>query len=255
MERLGCGVREDVMHVELGALRMGASDGRRAGDRARGRARVQHVGHAGVGPTTSNHFQTRPTPPTRPHVTSAPPARRVARVAPPPWRGRVLIPALSYPTPTAIAHPLLSLLMATTLLAQMRTALVVDVDSMDPDVAARHTSATERFCDMTSNQAIVYSESIRPERLPLFKEAVQKARASGEDLDEQRIVDDAVDLFVRRLAQTSPLSILIDSPLDRPPREGCLPAPHRPRPRPDIPCGCLRYRGDHRPRKTPRFRL
>ncbi|ETW75968.1 hypothetical protein HETIRDRAFT_481526 [Heterobasidion irregulare TC 32-1] len=91
--------------------------------------------------------------------------------------------------------------MATTLLAQTRTALVVDVDSMDPDVAARHTSATERFCDMTSNQAIVYSESIRPERLPLFKEAVQKARARGKVLNEQRIVDDAVDLFTVLLAK------------------------------------------------------
>lgn len=42
-----------------------------------------------------------------------------------------------------------------TLLDQIRGLLTVDVDSMDPAVAVRHTSDSIKFVDMTSNQAIV----------------------------------------------------------------------------------------------------
>ncbi|THH19656.1 hypothetical protein EW146_g1563 [Bondarzewia mesenterica] len=94
--------------------------------------------------------------------------------------------------------------MSNTLLSATRSQLVVDVDSMNPDVAARHTTSTEHFCDMTSNQAIVYSEAVRAERATLFKEAVQQSQASSHDLndhDQQRIVDDAADLFTVFLAK------------------------------------------------------
>ncbi|KAK7031273.1 hypothetical protein VNI00_013524 [Paramarasmius palmivorus] len=53
--------------------------------------------------------------------------------------------------------------MSDTLLSQIRSLVTVDIDSMDPEIAARHTKDI-KFCDMTSNQAIVYSEALRPER-------------------------------------------------------------------------------------------
>ncbi|PCH36836.1 aldolase [Wolfiporia cocos MD-104 SS10] len=77
------------------------------------------------------------------------------------------------------------------LLSVVRSRVVVDVDSMDPSVAARYTTETQRFCDMTSNQAIVYSEAAKSERATVFKTACEKARASGLDLETQVI--DALD--------------------------------------------------------------
>lgn len=47
--------------------------------------------------------------------------------------------------------------MPSTLLSQLRDRVVIDVDSMDPDVARRLTKEA-RFCDMTSKQAIALAE-------------------------------------------------------------------------------------------------
>jgi len=85
------------------------------------------------------------------------------------------------------------------LLSYVRTQVTVDVDSMDPAVAARHTGVTEKFCDMTSNQAIVYSEAAKPERAELFKSACQKAHSTGLSIEEQ--ISHALDILTVLLAK------------------------------------------------------
>jgi transaldolase len=81
---------------------------------------------------------------------------------------------------------------STTLLAQVREFLTVDVDSMDPDVAARY----DKFCDMTCNQAIVHGQAVRPERRGLLAAAVEYAQkhyqTQGEEFEQ-----DVVDVLVR----------------------------------------------------------
>ncbi|KAH9944381.1 aldolase [Epithele typhae] len=88
-----------------------------------------------------------------------------------------------------------------TLLADIRSRLVVDVDSMDPDVAARHTNIAAKFCDMTSNQAIVYGEATRPERAELFKKACDHIRSTNAELDIDTQVSNAIDLLTVLLAK------------------------------------------------------
>ncbi|KAJ7641934.1 hypothetical protein FB45DRAFT_901388 [Roridomyces roridus] len=46
----------------------------------------------------------------------------------------------------------------TSLLAQIRGLLTIDVDSMDPAFAARYSTPL-KFCDMTSNQALVHAQA------------------------------------------------------------------------------------------------
>lgn len=84
------------------------------------------------------------------------------------------------------------------LLSHVRAQLVVDVDSMNPDVAVRHTTDTHSFCDMTSNQAIVYGEAVRPEQAGVFNAAVAQIRSGETQLDIETQVSDAVDLLVCR---------------------------------------------------------
>lgn len=71
------------------------------------------------------------------------------------------------------------------LLSQIRGIVTVDVDSMDPDVAVRHTHPSESFHDMTSNQAIVWNETRRPERQHDVKEAIAYVKAQGLDLSAE----------------------------------------------------------------------
>ena len=85
--------------------------------------------------------------------------------------------------------------MANTLLDDVRTQVTVDVDSMDPAVAAKHTDDVVRFCDMTSNQAIVFGEASRPERAVVLQAACQ--RVQGSDIDHEQQVTDALDILVR----------------------------------------------------------
>ncbi len=77
------------------------------------------------------------------------------------------------------------------LLDTLRDQITLDVDSMDPEVAAKYEHT---FTDMTSNQAIVYSEAIRPERANALKAACEQAKATGLDIDHQ--LSDALDLLV-----------------------------------------------------------
>ncbi|KAJ6596681.1 hypothetical protein B0H10DRAFT_2088439 [Mycena sp. CBHHK59/15] len=105
----------------------------------------------------------------------------------------------------------------TTLLAQVCALVTVDVDSMDPDVAARY-STPSKFCDMTSNQAIVHGQAVRPERRELLEAAVDYVRKytnSDGEAFEQDVVDVLTVLLAKQVyphltgnvhAQTSPSS-------------------------------------------------
>lgn len=85
----------------------------------------------------------------------------------------------------------------TTLLSQIRTLITVDVDSMNPDVAARHADSSGPFCDMTSNQAIVYNEAIRPESAHVVNAALEYARSTSAGLDDPGdLLQNAVDVLV-----------------------------------------------------------
>ncbi|EJF66699.1 aldolase [Dichomitus squalens LYAD-421 SS1] len=88
------------------------------------------------------------------------------------------------------------------LLSYVRSRVIVDVDSMDPAVAARHTAGDgARFCDMTSNQAIVYGEVARPDRAELLEKACAQVRSSEAELDIEAQVSDAIDLLTVLLAK------------------------------------------------------
>ncbi|THH34027.1 hypothetical protein EUX98_g88 [Antrodiella citrinella] len=84
--------------------------------------------------------------------------------------------------------------MSVTLLTQLRERLVVDVDSMDPAVAANH-SKDARFCDMTSNQGIALAEASRPDRARVLTAACLKVKESipSGSLEEQ--VTTALDIL------------------------------------------------------------
>jgi transaldolase len=95
---------------------------------------------------------------------------------------------------------------ATTLLAQVRALVTVDVDSMDPDVAARY-STPNKFCDMTSNQAIVHGQAARPERSDLLKAAVEYVRSQAK-ADAATFEQDVVDVLVSSELRSQPLTVL-----------------------------------------------
>ncbi|KAI0732392.1 aldolase [Fomitopsis betulina] len=89
---------------------------------------------------------------------------------------------------------------ASDLLSYVRSQVTVDVDSMDPAVAARHTSDTAKFSDMTSNQAIVFGEASKSDRADLLREACAlAARNNASNLDLQ--VDNALDILTVLLAK------------------------------------------------------
>jgi len=93
--------------------------------------------------------------------------------------------------------------MLETLLSQIRQLVTVDVDSMDPAHAARHTSPEKGllFCDMTSNQAILGGQAERLENRDLVKEAIQEVKASyeasGEKKQGEEFAMDVIDVLVR----------------------------------------------------------
>ncbi|KAJ3563222.1 hypothetical protein NP233_g9084 [Leucocoprinus birnbaumii] len=85
--------------------------------------------------------------------------------------------------------------MATSLLQQLRSLVVVDVDCMDPDVAKRHFTPQEQFEDMTSNQALVLAEAIKPENVDLVKEAIAYVQGKGLDQDPDNFKLDVLDVI------------------------------------------------------------
>ncbi|KAF9023272.1 aldolase [Hymenopellis radicata] len=96
-----------------------------------------------------------------------------------------------------------------TLLDQIRSIVAIDVDSMDPAVAKRHTTDTVKFLDMTSNQAIVMGNA-SPE---VLQRAVDYAKSKGGDVTVERVVHVLTVLLAKQVlpylsgnvhAQTSP---------------------------------------------------
>ncbi|KAF7979300.1 hypothetical protein HWV62_43016 [Athelia sp. TMB] len=89
----------------------------------------------------------------------------------------------------------------TTLLSQISEIVTIDVDSMDPVDAARHTSTSFKFCDMTSNQAIVQGQASRPERSQLLDAAVDSVISKHRGTDQNQVVDEILDTLTVLLAK------------------------------------------------------
>ena len=105
---------------------------------------------------------------------------------------------LSVPSEPSTALHLLSLdlndMPNASLLDYVRQHIIVDVDSMNPQVAARSSTENVKFCDMTSNQAIVFNEATNPSSRHVFEAACQDAKSSDRSLEDQ--VTDALDILV-----------------------------------------------------------
>ncbi|KAF5364750.1 hypothetical protein D9758_009309 [Tetrapyrgos nigripes] len=97
--------------------------------------------------------------------------------------------------------------MPETLLSQIRQLVTVDVDSMDPADAARHTSPENGllFCDMTSNQAILGGQAERPENADLVKQAIEEVKAtykeSGAKKEGEAFAMDVIDVLTVLVAK------------------------------------------------------
>ncbi|EKM75665.1 hypothetical protein AGABI1DRAFT_132057 [Agaricus bisporus var. burnettii JB137-S8] len=91
--------------------------------------------------------------------------------------------------------------MATSLLHQLRSLLLIDVDSMDMRVSQRNTSDTEKFQDMTSNQALAYNEIIRPENAELVRQTINFIRDKDLDQDSDTFQMDVIDTLMILLAK------------------------------------------------------
>ncbi|TFL06286.1 aldolase [Pterulicium gracile] len=88
-----------------------------------------------------------------------------------------------------------------TLLSQIRDLVVVDVDSMDVDVAKKYTYDPATFFNMTSNQAILQGEVVRPHREALLEIAAKRISANLEQPDQDRLLLDALDVITVLIAK------------------------------------------------------
>ena len=141
---------------------------------------------------------------------------------------------VTHPTAIATCPRLLYLVLmalTTSFLDYLRQYIIIDVDSMDPAVAAKHTGDVVRFCDMTSNQAIVFGEASRPERAVVLQAACQ--RVQGSDIDHEQQVTDALDILVR-ISFPSVDSFLTFLPV-RAVSQRSIPVPYWACPSPDFP--------------------
>jgi transaldolase len=87
-------------------------------------------------------------------------------------------------------------------LSQIRSLATVDVDSMDPDVAMRQSEISEKFCDMTSNQAIVYFQATKDHSFVKKTIELLRTESSGwyqDPANHDRDLQDAVDVLVRKI--------------------------------------------------------
>ena len=82
------------------------------------------------------------------------------------------------------------------LLAQIRSFVSVDLDSMDYTVAERYFARSEPFENTTSNQFFSYHEAIG-DRRDVLKEAIKQVRARGVNTSSEEFADGVSDLFVR----------------------------------------------------------
>ncbi|KAF8335180.1 hypothetical protein F5887DRAFT_518362 [Amanita rubescens] len=78
------------------------------------------------------------------------------------------------------------------LLAQIRSFVSVDLDSMDYTVAERYLARSEPFENTTSNQFFSYHEAIGDSK-DVLKEAIKQVRARG--VGSEEFADEVSDLF------------------------------------------------------------
>ncbi|KAH7921555.1 aldolase [Leucogyrophana mollusca] len=88
-----------------------------------------------------------------------------------------------------------------TLLTQIRAIIDVDVDSMDPSAAARHTNESTRFHDMTSNQAIVHGQVVLPANEHLLHTAHAFVKDKRIDVQQDDGALKVVDFLTVQLAK------------------------------------------------------
>ncbi|KZT22771.1 aldolase [Neolentinus lepideus HHB14362 ss-1] len=86
-----------------------------------------------------------------------------------------------------------------TIFSLLLPQVTIDVDSMDPNDAASW-DGTYQFCDMTSNQAIVYNNVSRADRHNVLLEAIDLAKESRSSSDPE-FVKDVTDLLNILLAR------------------------------------------------------
>lgn len=87
--------------------------------------------------------------------------------------------------------------MYSTLFSQIAALVTIDVDSMDPEDATQHTNSLFKFCDMTSNQAIVQGQVARVDRADILEGALKSVKSKAGDLiSKEDIVEDVLDLLV-----------------------------------------------------------
>ncbi|TFK47557.1 aldolase [Heliocybe sulcata] len=89
--------------------------------------------------------------------------------------------------------------MPQTIFSLVSSRITIDVDSMDPSDAASW-SGTHHFCDMTSNQAIVYNNASRADRHNVLLNAIELAKESGSPSDPE-FVKEVTDLLNILLAK------------------------------------------------------
>ncbi|KAJ7582696.1 aldolase [Mycena floridula] len=90
--------------------------------------------------------------------------------------------------------------MSASLLTQIASLVILDVDSMDPATVGRHSEVV--FTDMTSNQAIVYNQALLPRNANLLGEALEYAREYARQKGAIAVqLQDAVDLLTVLLAK------------------------------------------------------
>lgn len=88
------------------------------------------------------------------------------------------------------------------LLAQIRSFIPVDLDSIDYTIAERYATRSEPFENMTSNQFFAYYQAIGDGK-DVLKEAIEQVRARGISTSSNEFAEDVADLFVRSSCQSS----------------------------------------------------
>ena len=89
---------------------------------------------------------------------------------------------------------------ATTLLAQVRKLCILDADTNDVELAAKYAE-TAKYCEMTSNQALVYGQAVRPDRLDLVRSAIRYVKEEDKGSPESFELD-VLDALVRTNSPT-----------------------------------------------------
>ena len=88
------------------------------------------------------------------------------------------------------------------LLAQIRSIVPLDLDSMDYTIAERYAARSEPFENMTSNQFFAYHQVIGDGK-DVLEEAIDQVKSRGVSTSSEEFAEDVADLFVRFFCQFS----------------------------------------------------